>query len=74
MHGEALLPGEDRLLEEEVRERGENDGDGKGDQEANELILRTDGCVREMLAENVDDGLDEDVQNVEAVADAPEEA
>ena len=54
MHREAFLVGEDGLLEEVVGERGEHDSEREGDHEAGELILRSEGRVHEMFAEDVD--------------------
>src|ERR1700761_5603357 len=61
VHGEATLVGKDRLLEEEVGERGQHDGNRERNEESNELIFRAETRMRQMLPENVDHGFDEDM-------------
>ena len=74
MHGETPLVGEDGLLEEVKRECSEQDRNWERNDEACELIHRAGGYVRKMSPEHVDERLDEYVQNIEAIADAAEEA
>ncbi len=72
--GEEAFEREDGHLEEVEGERGDDVGDDKGDDGADDVVVVAGIGMADFGAEVVVEGLEEDVVDVEAVADATEPA
>ena len=74
VHGEETFEGEDGQLEQVEREPGDEAGEREGDEDSDELIVLSRGLVADEEAKVIKVGFEQNVEDVEAVADASEPA
>ena len=71
-HRKETFEGEDGHFEEVEGEPGDEAGDAEGDDEADDLVILAGGGVADVGSEVVEDGFEEDMEDVKAIADASE--